>query len=512
MVNKTSDQVDVLSAAVFAETQESVPEQQHVQHFYSFPMEECVEPLGLLSEAVIDILKEFSKEKRPLTSATLREAFSDREEILSLLHPTLNESTSGSEPPLSPPDKYLDSTPAAESEAPDGSKVESLREVRQTFSTILDSLRPVIRDDYESLFCELQKKLNECESLPSLCLLGEEIGAMIRELINQTIERMEFANDFLVELSKDLYKMEEQLSSYQNYNKETHEISSQFNNDLLSHTEDMHRSLDSGESLQDIRNQITSKLNTISKAIEIKRQSDEVRLREADAKIAELQNNLRTYQQEILQIKERCESLEKEVLLDELMQVNNRRAYELQIREDLRRYHRNGEQFSLVLMDIDQFKRVNDDYGHNAGDKCLKEIAQLIKSCLRQSDFLARYGGEELIAILYGSDATGARNVAEKIRARIEKARFFYHDHIIPVTISLGVTGVTPSDTEPEIPFTRADEAMYQAKQSGRNRVRVVTGLSCSKMSDGNFPTGRSENSSNSGASQMGLNNNGESR
>jgi diguanylate cyclase len=336
--------------------------------------------------------------------------------------------------------------------------------------------------------------LNECESLLPLGLLGEEIGKLVGELINQTIEGIDFANDFLVELSKDLYKMEEQLSSYQNYNRETHEISNQFHNDLLSHTEDMHRSLNSGQSLYDIHHQITSKLNTISKAIEIKRYSDEVRLRQSDTKIAKLQNNLRTYKQEILQIRERCESLEKEVFLDELMQINNRRAYDLQIREDLRRYHRNGEQFSLILMDVDQFKRVNDGYGHKAGDKCLKEIAELVRSCLRQSDFLARYGGEELIAILYGTDARGARNAAEKIRSRIEKARFSYQNDIIPVTISLGVTEVMASDTDPEIPFTRADGAMYQAKQNGRNRVRVITGLPYGKMSDSNVLTGQLEN------------------
>src|SRR5208337_4889161 len=110
-------------------------------------------------------------------------------------------------------------------------------------------------------------------------------------------------------------------------------------------------------------------------------------------------------------------------------------------------------QFSLILMDIDHFKRVNDDYGHKAGDKCLKEIAKLIKSSLRQSDFLARYGGEELIAILNGSSAASARDIAEKIRGRIERTRFCYKDVIIPVTISLGVTEVMASDTDPEAPF-----------------------------------------------------------
>ncbi len=247
----------------------------------------------------------------------------------------------------------------------------------------------------------------------------------------------------------------------------------------------------SGRSLQDVRHLLTSKLNTISKAIEIKRESDEARLQEADANITELQNNLRIYKEEILQVKERSESLEKEVLLDPLTQINNRRAYDLQIREYLRRFHRNGEQFSLILIDIDHFKKVNDDYGHKAGDKCLKEIVKLIKSSLRQSDFLARYGGEELIAILPGSGAAGAQNVAEKIRSCIANARFYFKDEILPVTISLGGTVVMTSDTDPDTPFIRVDEAMYRAKKGGRNRVCVITDLSFCKMLESNLQAGQ---------------------
>ncbi len=432
-----------------------------------------MEPLEELAEVVIATLKEFSKEKRPLDSASLKEALSARKEVLSLLHRAGDE-PDGDGQGLSEPGRGLCRVLPAESETIVESNILALPELRKAFFKILGSVGPMIKDDYESRFSELQQKLDGCDSLLSLGRLGEQIGQMIGELINKAVERMEFSNDFLVELSKDLYKMEDQLSQHQNYNRETYQISSAFHDDLLSHTNEMHRVFDSGKSLRDIRHQIDVKLNTISEAIELKRQSDEVRLQEADASIAELQNNLRIYKQEILQIKDRSETLKKEALLDSLTQINNRRAFDLQIRENLRRFHRNGEQFSLILMDIDHFKRVNDDYGHKAGDKCLKEIAKLIKSSLRQSDFLARYGGEELIAILNGSDAANARDIAEKIRSRIEKTRFCYKDVVIPVTISLGVTEVMASDTDPEAPFIRVDEAMYRAKKDGRNMVRAT--------------------------------------
>jgi diguanylate cyclase len=438
-------------------------------------------PLDVLSKAVIETLREFSSGKRPLDCASLKEAFTERQEVISLLYPALDV--------LANPDvRKLSRVSLVKSETPKESNIEPVSQLRNVFLKILNGLGPMIKDDYENRFSELQKKIKECESLLPLSLIGEQLGQMVGELISDAIERVEFSNDFLVELSKDLFKMEEQLSSFQDYNKETHQVSDEFHNDILSHTGEIHRAFDSGKSLQDIRNLITSKLNTISKAIEIKRESDEVRLRKADASIAELQDNLRIYKQEILQVKERSESLEKEVLLDALTQINNRRAYDLQIRESLRGFHRNGEQFSLILMDIDNFKRVNDDYGHKAGDKCLKEITKLIKSSLRQSDFLARFGGEELIVILKGSGVGDARNVAEKIRSCIERAHFCYKDEKIPVTISLGVTEVMASDTDPETPFIRVDEAMYRAKKDGRNRVSVITDMSFWKVSEGNRP------------------------
>ena len=162
------------------------------------------------------------------------------------------------------------------------------------------------------------------------------------------------------------------------------------------------------------------------------------------------------------------------MLLDGLTEIHNRRAYELRIREELRRYHRDGQGFSLVLIDVDHFKNINDLYGHQAGDNCLRGIAGRIKSAVRTTDFLARYGGEEFIVILAGSSGDNARRISEKIREVIEKTKFIYRDEEIPVTISLGVTVAEPSDGDPEALFVRVDDAMYRAKKEGRNRVCAI--------------------------------------
>src|SRR5208337_5436215 len=104
--------------------------------------------------------------------------------------------------------------------------------------------------------------------------------------------------------------------------------------------------------------------------------------------------------QEIVRVQKRAKVLEEETLLDPLTGVHNRRAYEKRIQEELARFERHGEIFSILMIDIDNFKSVNDRYGHSAGDRCLEEFTKLIGKILRGTDFLARYGGEEFITIL----------------------------------------------------------------------------------------------------------------
>lgn len=437
--------------------------------------EEIMESLEILTESVLNIFKEFSSGRRPLNAATLKEAFSARKEIQALLHPVLNASPAGRSEEVSESGKMQARIPLPEAATPkNATTAGQLSGLRDAFLKILKNLGPLIKGEHEIQLTRLLNKINQCDSFLQFGLIGELIGTLVGKIIDDTVGRMDYSNDFLVELSKDLYKLEDQLLSFQAYNRDTHQLSSKFNDDLLTNAHDMHSIFDTGKSLQDIKTHFTSKLVAISNAIQVKNHSDEVRAKEADTKIAQLQNSLNTYNLEILQIRDRADSLEKEVLLDALTEINNRRAFDLQIRENLRRFHRNGEQFSLVLIDIDHFKKVNDEYGHKAGDKCLQEIAKVIRTSLRKTDFFGRYGGEELIAILNGSNIENAREVADKLRLRIVRMRFTYQDKVIPITISLGVTQVLQTDADPETPFIRADNAVYRAKSLGRNRVCAI--------------------------------------
>ena len=135
-----------------------------------------------------------------------------------------------------------------------------------------------------------------------------------------------------------------------------------------------------------------------------------------------------------------------------------------------------GEELSVIVLDLDFFKKINDRFGHSAGDYVLKEMARIISTkMVRSHDFFARYGGEEFVILLSGTPLRAASEVAERVRATVENAAFEVENKKIPVTVSFGVAGRRPAETQWDELFKRADEALYYSKQNGRNRVTVAT-------------------------------------
>lgn len=181
-------------------------------------------------------------------------------------------------------------------------------------------------------------------------------------------------------------------------------------------------------------------------------------------------------------VKERTQALEVanarlEALsnTDQLTQLKNRRYLEKVMEEEWQRCKRYGREFAVLMMDVDFFKKVNDQYGHPAGDACLKQVAERISRSVRwPSDQVARYGGEEFCMILPETDAEGAKVVAERIREFVQAKPIVTESDNFPVTMSLGVcAGVPSDDLTIEAMLKAADLALYQSKEAGRNRVTL---------------------------------------
>jgi len=156
---------------------------------------------------------------------------------------------------------------------------------------------------------------------------------------------------------------------------------------------------------------------------------------------------------------------------DPLSGLLNRRAFKPFAEDSYAMFARHGRPFSILMIDADKFKSVNDRYGHRAGDDVIREIGKIIKEEIRTTDKAARFGGEEFILLLKENDAKGAWVLAERIRLKIAANVVNSDGHRITVTVSVGVTEVSEADRDVEDIISRADKALYAAKSSGRNRV-----------------------------------------
>jgi len=171
-------------------------------------------------------------------------------------------------------------------------------------------------------------------------------------------------------------------------------------------------------------------------------------------------------------ITEQIQELEQLSLLDDLTQLANRRFVEMELESRISEKNRYGAAFGVVFMDIDHFKRVNDTYGHDVGDRVLKTVARTFINTARPSDLMGRWGGEEFIGILRRVNGNGLHNAAERIRSLVEKSQVRENGMRLQVTVSIGGTLATNDDTVESI-LKRADKLLYQSKENGRNRCTI---------------------------------------
>lgn len=177
-----------------------------------------------------------------------------------------------------------------------------------------------------------------------------------------------------------------------------------------------------------------------------------------------------------MNLKIKTDMLEKMSMQDGLTEIPNRRFFQENLAREWSRCMRNGLPLSLLIMDIDNFKPYNDNYGHGAGDECLRKVANVIKDTLsRPTDQAARYGGEEFVVLLPETHAAGALHVAEELRAAVQGLGITHeHSPTAPVvTISVGTSthsAESPMKNKEQL-LQLADEALYQAKEAGRNRI-----------------------------------------
>ena len=183
-----------------------------------------------------------------------------------------------------------------------------------------------------------------------------------------------------------------------------------------------------------------------------------------------LQDELEDQRRTSITLAEKLEQSQAQALVDPLTKVLNRAAYNMRIGQMVQEYKRYKEEWALLTLDIDHFKKFNDEFGHQLGDNVLKSVAGTVKNCIRVSDRVFRYGGEEFVVLLGRINSEIATHLAEKICQAVEGSFFVHCDQKLKVTVSIGGAIIDADDDELSI-FEKADKAMYQAKNNGRNQV-----------------------------------------
>jgi diguanylate cyclase len=236
---------------------------------------------------------------------------------------------------------------------------------------------------------------------------------------------------------------------------------------------DLQREVVSSPDLAYLKTKVQARLDNVAQQLREFRRKEDRRHAEDERRASELAKEVSKLRGRTDELAKICAEQESRLMIDSLTGVHSRYAYERRLDEEFQRWQRHAQPLSFSIWDIDLFKRVNDSFGHEAGDRLLRGVADLFERNKRAEDFLARIGGEEFVLLLPMTTLEAARSVAEKLRVIIEAAAFRHHGEPVAVTISCGLTEFRAGDTATAV-YERADRALYEAKAQGRNRCVVL--------------------------------------
>ncbi len=277
---------------------------------------------------------------------------------------------------------------------------------------------------------------------------------------------------FLAQLTEQLTELGVKVSNTHSTSQSAVKKHNLLDRSVTSQMLDLQQTSKDATQLEPLKKIIHSRLAEISQQIQNNRTEEVAKRNQVHQELDALTQKIQKIEQESTQLKDKLRSAHKRSLHDPLTGLPNRLAYDERLIIELARSNRYKTPLSILIWDIDFFKKINDTFGHKAGDKTLVLISKLLSQHCRETDFVSRFGGEEFTMLLSDSDAQSAFLAADKIRKVVEKSAFNSSGKKISITISCGITQFTKGDTG-ESAFNRADKALYKAKNNGRNQCII---------------------------------------
>jgi diguanylate cyclase len=304
-----------------------------------------------------------------------------------------------------------------------------------------------------------------------------EVLTSLTDMVGKRIQHIERAKEEIEGLLGHMVgKLDEigQFVAEQHQNQAQSQASSEtLNTQLAGEIKAMGETVEAARDLQQIRHQVRSRIDAIDKYLQDFRQREATLAAASNARSEQMRSRIVELEAEAKRLQNQLQDQQRASTLDVLTGIPNRQAYDKRVNEELHRLRRFKQATCLAVWDVDHFKRINDTYGHRAGDRVLRVVADCFASRIRSTDFIARYGGEEFVMLLPGTHLDEATRFSERIRIAIAEIGFHFRGSPVSITVSSGLTALSPDDTAGSA-FDRADKALYRAKQEGRDRCVSV--------------------------------------
>jgi diguanylate cyclase len=343
--------------------------------------------------------------------------------------------------------------------------------IEQDISTMLTNLLAQLviplryNDQLDDLKSKLVSKLHRYELVPLL----EQVANLVIDALGDGQEEFE---NFLQGLDQRLETIQQLVNNASKGQINRSDSRIVFEGMLEGQVNEIRSVVNSKNNLGELGHSISEHLGLIIQAMHTFSSEDNHREIELTEQLRDMQLKLDEVEKLAVSAQYAIEEQRKKAMHDSLTGLPNREFYQQRLEQELQRIKRYGGKLSLMVCDVDLFKRINDNYGHLAGDKVLNIIAKSLQKNLRSSDFIARYGGEEFVALMPETSTAEAKIIAEKLRKKIERSPFNFKKEPIQITVSFGISEFAPGESADEV-FSRADKALYAAKEKGRNQVQL---------------------------------------
>ncbi len=314
---------------------------------------------------------------------------------------------------------------------------------------------------------QLSISIDETIFLSSL----EKTVGITADILDRVKKEKKEIEDFLKQLTGRLHELDKDIRETARIRELTHQHGQKMTAGMKNEMSSMEVGLNNINNLDELKTSIQSRVILLRNHVDSFIIQEGEKNKEASVLIEQLKQQVKTMEGETEDLKKQIEKEREQTLRDVLTEIPNRLSYEERLSLELANFRRYKKPFVLVVWDIDLFKKVNDTYGHAAGDQVLKLVASILNKNMRETDFIARYGGEEFVSLLPATDIKAAQQVTDKLRELVATSNFHFRKEAVKVTISAGFAEIKNNESGENL-FIRADKSLYKAKENGRNNCQ----------------------------------------